>query len=67
MIYPMNLAQWFGLLTVVVFAVVLWQLRQLKSLQDIISHILSAQSQDLDLAIDFPLLITTCQPDRDEN
>jgi hypothetical protein len=65
MIYPMNLAQWFGLLTVVVFAVVLWQLRQLKSLQDIISHILSAQSQDLDLAI--PLLITTCQPDRDEN
>jgi predicted PurR-regulated permease PerM len=29
MIYPMNLAQWFGLLTIVVFAVVLWQLRQL--------------------------------------
>jgi predicted PurR-regulated permease PerM len=29
MMYPMNLAQWFGLLTVVVFAIVLWQLRQL--------------------------------------
>jgi predicted PurR-regulated permease PerM len=29
MIYPMNLARWFGLLTIVVFAVVLWQLRQL--------------------------------------
>jgi predicted PurR-regulated permease PerM len=29
MIYPMNLAQWFGLLIIVVFAVVLWQLRQL--------------------------------------
>lgn len=29
MIYPMNLARWFGLLTIAVFAVVLWQLRQL--------------------------------------
>ncbi len=29
MIYPMNLAQWFGLLAIAVFAVVLWQLREL--------------------------------------
>jgi predicted PurR-regulated permease PerM len=29
MIYPMNLAQWFGLLAIAVFAVILWQLREL--------------------------------------